>query len=106
MSETITPEWTVTDRLVKARDTAGMTQDAMAERLGLSRKTIMWHEKSPPPWFAMAYAEVTGIRFEWIAGTDGGPDRPSDLPFSPSACYGGGAEILAFPTRVMGSKVA
>ena len=87
------PQWTVSDRLVKARDFAGMTQDDVAASLGMSRRTVIRHEhsSSPPRWFVLAYAEITKVPADWLMGVDG-----PDLGGSPSACYGGGVNILPF----------
>jgi hypothetical protein len=35
------PVWTLADRLVKARHVAGLTQEALARRLGISKKTVV-----------------------------------------------------------------
>ena len=40
MTTTTVPEWTLTDRLYKARKVAGLTIDQLAARLEVSEKTV------------------------------------------------------------------
>lgn len=42
------PTWTVSDRLRKARESAGLTHDELAELVGVSRSTIYNYES--PDW--------------------------------------------------------
>ena len=67
-SDTALPTWTVGDRMVKAREHAGMTQQEMADALGIGRRTITRHETndSPPRQMLLAYAQVTGVPLWWI----------------------------------------
>lgn len=69
---TITPTWTLGDRLRKARDVAGITSQDMADRLGVSRNTITNYENdhtSPSVLAVRAYASETGVDIEWLYGT-------------------------------------
>ena len=63
------PEWTMGDRLAKARTQAGMSQDDMARALYRARRTIYsWEhdETRPSKLHLLRWAEVTGIAAEWI----------------------------------------
>ena len=42
------PEWTVSDRLRKARESAGLSHEELAELVGVSRSTIYNYES--PEW--------------------------------------------------------
>lgn len=77
------PDWSITDRLRKAREIHGWTQTELAERsLGrLKLRTISNYEK--PDYdserkdaFVAAWAFATGVPFEWLMTgtnpTDGG----------------------------------
>lgn len=63
------PVFTVQDRMVKARDEAGMNQDRMAELLGCSRRTIVRYEtgRMPvPPAVIMAYHVACEVDLAWL----------------------------------------
>lgn len=65
------PEWTLGDRLRKAREDAGMDQAALAEALGVSRATISNHEvgigkRGTSRMMIRAWALATGVPAEWI----------------------------------------
>lgn len=83
MAQTIVPVWTLSDRLVKARHWAGMTQEEMADDLGMHRKTLIRHERSenPPKSFILAYSAVTGVPVAWLLGID------DDEPDVRSRCF-------------------
>ena len=72
MTTTITPTWSVSDRLVKARTFADLTQDEMAGRLGIGRRTVIRHERdeTPPLAFVYSYAAATGVPVAWLLGDD------------------------------------
>jgi len=72
MTTTITPTWSVSDRLVKARNFADLTQEEMARRLGIGKRTIVRHERddTPPLSFVYSYAAATGVSVEWLLGHD------------------------------------
>lgn len=75
------PEWTLADRLRKARDDAAMKQTELAAETGIARSSIVNYEsgKSVPRRPALAsWAFACGVDFEWLAyGTtpDHGPDQ-------------------------------
>lgn len=73
LAETSFPEWTLGDRLAKARRFAGLEQEDMAERFGKSRATIStWERDEAQPRKMMEvitkWAEVTGVDPAWLLG--------------------------------------
>lgn len=66
------------DRLRKARESAGLSQQELAVRLQLSRNTVGAYEKADDPpinwWMARAWAEVCGVDPEWLSPN--GPHGP------------------------------
>ena len=42
------PEWSIEDRLRKARDLTGLDQDEFAELIGVSRGTVSSYERGSP----------------------------------------------------------
>jgi DNA-binding XRE family transcriptional regulator len=91
------PRWTISDRLVKARDFAGMTQDDIASALGMSRRTVVRHEHSPTPprWFVLAYAEATHVPATWLF------DEPGDQGISTTACNDYTEFITLYPDQLL-----
>lgn len=64
------------ERLAKARHNAGMTQAAIADKLGISRRSVTRYEDdlSPlRPHTLMAWAHVTQVPLEWLE-RGAGPD--------------------------------
>jgi len=62
-------EWTLGDRLRKARRVAGMTTEDMAARVGKSRQAVNGYEQdSHAPALAVlaAWAEATEVPFDWL----------------------------------------
>jgi transcriptional regulator with XRE-family HTH domain len=75
-SPSAVPEWTVADRLVKARKDAGLDQTELAELTGLSRATISNCERGvtpPTKPILLSWATYTGVPLDWLAGE--GPTR-------------------------------
>lgn len=68
MSDTSVPPWTLADRLTKARRIAGLTQDDMAERIGLSRQSIAKFEVGKPVRLAyvVAWADTCQVPLDWL----------------------------------------
>lgn len=69
----ITPQWSLSDRLIKARDFAGLDQTELADLTGISRASISaWEnghrEPRRPGLLAIAFA--TGVPLQWLAGDD------------------------------------
>lgn len=83
------PQFTVGDRLRKAREVSGMDQGELAEAMGVSRKTIGNNESggvTPRKIVIRAWALATGVDAEWL---ETGED-PAD-PHGP----GGGVPVTS-----------
>ncbi len=87
----VIPEWTVGDRLKKARALTGMTTRDFAEHIGTSQKTVTDAEGDkrgvPRKMLLNAWSLATGVPVEWLlTGTaangpvDGGPLTGRELP--------------------------
>ena len=66
-------EWTLGDRLRKARLHAGFEQEHMANAIGVSRVTISaWERDRSQPNLSQSvkWAEVTGVGLDWLAGLE------------------------------------
>lgn len=76
------PEWTLCDRLAKARHVSGLSQGELAKRLGLSLKSVARYEQgthSPKRSTVLAWALVCGIDPAWLESgtvTDSEPVSP------------------------------
>jgi transcriptional regulator with XRE-family HTH domain len=73
MTETITPVWTLGDRLRKARSQAGITSEQMAATIGTSRGTISNYENDHtdiPVKAIMKWSALTGVSLEWLISGD------------------------------------
>ncbi len=76
MTETATPKvpaWTLGDRLRKAREFAGMEQNELAHRIGVSRGTVSNYElgrgiRPPKVVVLRAWAHECGVPYEWVVG--------------------------------------
>lgn len=82
----VVPEWTLQDRLRKARELTGLGQKDFAERLGVSRNTVGSAESGAVAVRRItmnAWAMATGVSLEWletgVAGSSG-PTPPDDGP--------------------------
>ena len=64
----VVPEWTLTDRLRKARELAGMTQKDLAEALGVSKTTITRAEAGEVITHRtlIQWATTTGVPLDWL----------------------------------------
>lgn len=65
----IAPEFTLGDRLRKAREIAGMTTDDMARAIGVSDRTIRNYENEVTPAkraTVISWALSTGVAFDWL----------------------------------------
>ena len=63
------PVWTRADRLRKARESAGLDQTTLGERIGVSRGTVSNAERGtvePRRAVIMAWAMATGVPLRWI----------------------------------------
>jgi transcriptional regulator with XRE-family HTH domain len=69
------PQWTVGDRLRKARLHAGLEQTELAREIGISRATISSYEadKTTPSRPALlSWALRCGVPLGWLTGSGGG----------------------------------
>jgi transcriptional regulator with XRE-family HTH domain len=73
MATAMVPELTLGERLAIARNRAGMSQQAIAEVLGVSRPLVSQWEKDHAPGPRLTHirhwAEATGFDYGWLAGT-------------------------------------
>lgn len=72
-TETPVPAWTLGERLTKAREHAGISIDDMAQRLGVSSRTIRnWEGQAVrvTRTTQMAYSIETRVPLDWITGDD------------------------------------
>ncbi|WP_308188462.1 helix-turn-helix domain-containing protein [Agromyces humatus] len=63
------PQWTIADRLRKARESAGLEQTELAAAAGISRATISTAEcgrSVPHRSTVRAWAQVCGVSREWV----------------------------------------
>lgn len=65
--------WTIGDRLAKAREFADLTQEQMAKRLQIGRRSIVRYETSgsPPRSIVISYSAITGVPLWWFDGPEG-----------------------------------
>lgn len=62
-------EWTITDRLRKAREITGFDQDTFAKELGVSRGTVSKYERGTENHkrpVLLAWAKAAGVSLEWL----------------------------------------
>lgn len=78
----VIPEFTLGDRLRKARELRGLEQQELAEQLGIHRQSVARYEKGdaePRKPVMTLWAIVTGVDLEWLSGDDEGPRRSEGL---------------------------
>lgn len=72
------PQWTLGDRLRKARVAAGLNQTELGEQISVSRRQIIDYEndkKRPSRGHLLLWQMITSVPAEWIeTGTVPGPD--------------------------------
>lgn len=65
------PQWTLGDRLRKAREHAGLKQTDMAAEIGIGRSSIINYESdkaAPPRPVLVAWALRCAVPYEWLTG--------------------------------------
>ena len=64
----VVPEWTLTDRLRKARETAGYTQAELGDRLGVTKTTVSRAERGEGITHRtmIQWAAETGVPLAWL----------------------------------------
>lgn len=63
------PQWTIADRLRKARELTGMDQGQFADALEISRQSVGNYESGrrvPRGIYLRAWAHATGVPVEWL----------------------------------------
>lgn len=81
----VIPQWTVGDRLRKARELTGLDRKAFAAEIGASRNSIATYESSDRPprrFILLAWAAKTGVSIDWLLGDDDTPWRDAQPPGS------------------------
>lgn len=70
MTQTVIPEWTVADRIRKARDVAGLEQEDLAALVYVARSTVSTWENAkggvPHRLKLEKIAEVCGVSVSWL----------------------------------------
>lgn len=79
------PEWTLGDRMRKARMDARLTAQRISDLIGISRKSVTNYENGdthPLPVILQAWADVTGVYVEWLKGGEApvNPTQAGDKP--------------------------
>jgi transcriptional regulator with XRE-family HTH domain len=77
----VVPEWTMGERLAKARKEAKLTQAQIARQLGVSPATVAaWEVNRNHPRDVLAlvhrWSEITEVDIMWIIGLDPSADNP------------------------------
>lgn len=87
-STVVVPDWTLADRMRKARLHAGLEQTEIAADLGISRQSVGNYENGrtkPLRVVLMAWAMRTGVPLAWLR--DGVMSQPSPDDGGPTAPY-------------------
>ena|SRR5215469_753402 len=66
------PAWSLRDRLRKARETAGLTQDQLADQVGVSRVSVIAYETGrvvPKRPVLLSWAVTCRVNYAWLAGS-------------------------------------
>jgi DNA-binding XRE family transcriptional regulator len=69
------PAWTLSDRLRKAREFAGLKQAELADEIGIARSSVVNYEAgryAPSRPVALSWAIRCGVDYGWLTGD---PDR-------------------------------
>ena len=100
------PEWTLGDRLRKAREDAGFSQDELATAVKVSRATISNAEvgaRVPLRVTIAAWAEATGVPESWLLG--GGDHPPKTGQRLPRLDSNQKPPGLRYPPRLTGAPM-
>jgi transcriptional regulator with XRE-family HTH domain len=66
------PDWSLRDRLRKARETAHLTQQQLATMMGVARSSVVNYETGrgvPGRPVLLSWAVLCGVNFDWLAGS-------------------------------------
>jgi transcriptional regulator with XRE-family HTH domain len=75
----VVPEWTVGDRMRKAREHAELNQAAIGVAIGVGRTSIVNYETArllPTRPVLLAWSLATGVPYEWLCHGDTQPCGP------------------------------
>ena len=77
MAATMEPQWTLGDRLTKARQVAHISREEMAAQLGTTKGSVWnWENDVSRPRDIIdttrRWSDLTGVSIEWILGLRGG----------------------------------
>lgn len=73
MTATMIPQWSLADRLAKARHHAGLDQQQLADKLEMSLKSISRYEcgsTNPKRAIVLGWALACGVDPEWLVRGD------------------------------------
>lgn len=79
------PVWTLGDRFRKAREDEGLTQQELADALGIDRNTVSAYETNqrvrPSKLYVRAWAQECHVPEEWLrtGRAPAGPDGPNRI---------------------------
>lgn len=82
----VIPEWTMPDRLRKAREHAGLEQAELAHDMGVSRNTVNNYERgrtTPRRPVILAWAIRCGVPVEWLWTGQADADDGTAAPATP-----------------------
>ena len=66
------PAWSLGDRLRKAREIAGLTQQELADAIGVARRSVVSYETGrtlPNRPVLFSWATACNVEFGWLAGS-------------------------------------
>jgi transcriptional regulator with XRE-family HTH domain len=69
MDEGAIPDWTLGDRLRKAREHAGLNQAELAEKIGIARSSVVNYESGrsvPSRPVVLSWCLCTGVSMGWV----------------------------------------
>ena len=100
----IVPEWTLGDRLRKARESRGLNQTEFGEVTGISRRSISKYELGevePRRPQILAWALATGVAMDWLQAGDAAvrPKGLEPLTFWTHVCEHVAWSVTRFATR-------
>jgi transcriptional regulator with XRE-family HTH domain len=76
------PDWTMTDRLRKAREQSGLDQSEFADALGVSRGTVSNYERGSTAYgrpVLLAWAMCSGVPLQWLLTGQQEAPHPMEL---------------------------
>ncbi len=92
------PEFDITDRLRKAREIAGLTQQQLATEMGVAKTTVSNYEAGATTNHRTivlnAWSAATGVPVAWLRWGVTVPDDPSGLGNHQKGCIADWAVIL------------